>query len=210
MKIICVGMNYAAHSRELEQLSLQNTPSGKDPVIFLKPDSSILNRGLPFFLPDFSEDVQYETELVVRISRLGKAVSERFASRYYDAVTVGVDFTARDLQNQARQAGLPWDLSKGFDCSAVTGRFVPVMELGKDISDLNFHMDLDGRTVQRGYTGDMLHSVDRIVSYVSQFMTIKMGDLIFTGTPSGVGKVAVGNHLQGYLEGEKLLDFYVR
>lgn len=205
MKIIAIGMNYAAHNKELDNTLL--TP--KKPVIFMKPDSAILKDGKPFFIPDFTQRVDYETELVVRICRLGKHIAPRFAHRYYDAVTVGIDFTARDLQNEFRAEGLPWELCKGFDDSAVLGTFVPTEKLA-DIQDLHFHLDIDGQTVQRGHTADMLFKVDEIIAYVSQFCTLKIGDLLFTGTPVGVGPVSVGQHLQGYLEGEKLLDFHVR
>lgn len=205
MKIIAIGMNYAAHNKELDNTLL--TP--KKPVIFMKPDSAILKDGKPFFIPDFTQRVDYETELVVRICRLGKHIAPRFAHRYYDAVTVGIDFTARDLQNEFRAEGLPWELCKGFDDSAVLGTFVPTEKFA-DIQDLHFHLDIDGQTVQRGHTTDMLFKVDEIIAYVSQFCTLKIGDLLFTGTPVGVGPVSVGQHLQGYLEGEKLLDFHVR
>ncbi|MBQ4621689.1 MAG: fumarylacetoacetate hydrolase family protein [Bacteroidaceae bacterium] len=205
MKIIAIGMNYAAHNKELDNTLL--TP--KKPVIFMKPDSAILKDGKPFFIPDFTQRVDYETELVVRICRLGKHIAPRFAHRYYDAVTVGIDFTARDLQNEFRAEGLPWELCKGFDDSAVLGTFVPTEKFA-DIQDLHFHLDIDGQTVQRGHTADMLFKVDEIIAYVSQFCTLKIGDLLFTGTPVDVGPVSVGQHLQGYLEGEKLLDFHVR
>lgn len=205
MKIIAVGMNYALHNQELG-----HTEAGTEPVIFLKPDSALLRDGKPFFLPDFSTDLQYETEVVVRICRLGKHVAPRFARRYYDAVTVGIDFTARDLQRRFRAAGLPWELSKGFDGSAVIGRFVPLEQVGGDVQQLDFHLDIDGREVQRGCTADMLFRVDDILAYVSRFMTLKMGDLLFTGTPAGVGPVAEGQHLQGYLGEEPVLDFHVR
>ncbi len=204
MKIIAIGMNYAAHNKELN-----NTLLPEKPVIFMKPDSAILKDGKPFFIPEFSERVDYETELVVRICRLGKHIAPRFAHRYYDAVTVGIDFTARDLQNDFRAKGLPWELCKGFDDSAVLGNFVPIEKLPA-IQDLHFHLDIDGQTVQKGHTADMLFKVDEIIAYVSQFCTLKIGDLLFTGTPVGVGPVSVGQHLQGYLEGEKLLDFHVR
>lgn len=204
MKIIAIGMNYAEHNKELD-----NTLVPEKPVIFMKPDSAILKDGKPFFIPEFSQRVDYETELVVRICRLGKHIAPRFAHRYYDAVTVGIDFTARDLQNDFRSKGLPWELCKGFDDSAVLGDFVPTDRL-PDIQDLHFHLDIDGQTVQRGHTADMLFKVDEIIAYVSQFCTLKIGDLLFTGTPVGVGPVSVGQHLQGYLEGEKLLDFHVR
>lgn len=204
MKIIAVGMNYARHNQELG-----HTLENKEPVIFMKPDSAILKDGKPFFIPDFSNEVHYETELVVRINRLGKNIAPRFASRYYDAVTVGIDFTARDLQRKFREAGNPWELSKGFDSSAAIGTFVSV-ERFKDIQCLDFHLDIDGQTVQRGYTGDMLFKIDDIIAYVSRFVTLKIGDLLFTGTPAGVGPVSIGQHLEGYLEEDKLLDFYIR
>ncbi|OUP11815.1 2-hydroxyhepta-2,4-diene-1,7-dioate isomerase [Mediterranea sp. An20] len=205
MKIIAVGMNYALHNQELGHVT-----HSTEPVIFMKPDSALLRDGKPFFLPDFSDDVQYETEVVVRICRLGKHIAPRFASRYYDAVTVGIDFTARDLQNRFRAGGLPWELSKGFDNSAAIGRFIPLEQLGGNVQQLDFRLDIDGREVQRGCTADMLFRVDDILSYVSRFMTLKMGDLLFTGTPAGVGPVAVGQHLQGYLGEEEVLDFYIR
>lgn len=204
MKIIAVGMNYAQHNKELG-----NTTVNEDPVIFMKPDSALLKDGKPFFIPDFSKEVHYETELVVRINRLGKNIAPRFASRYYDAVTVGIDFTARDLQRNFRQAGHPWELSKGFDSSAAIGTFVPVEQVG-DVQQLNFHLSIDGKVVQRGCTADMLFRIDDIIAYVSRFVTLKIGDFLFTGTPVGVGPVSVGQHLQGYLGDEKLLDFYIR
>ena len=205
MKIIAVGMNYALHNRELG-----HEQEKKEPVIFLKPDSALLKDGKPFFLPDFSDELHYETEIVVRICRLGKCVAPRFAHRYYDAVTVGIDFTARDMQRRFREAGYPWELCKGFDGSAVIGRFVPLPEVGGDVQRLEFHLDIDGQTVQRGCTADMLFRVDDIIAYVSRFMTLKMGDLLYTGTPAGVGPVSVGQHLQGYLGDGKLLDFHIR
>ena len=205
MKIIAVGMNYALHNQELGSIELS-----AEPVIFLKPDSAILKDGKPFFLPEFSKEIHYETELVVRICRLGKHIAPRFAHRYYDAVTVGIDFTARDLQRNFRQSGLPWELSKAFDNSAAIGRFVSLEEVGGDVQQLDFHLDIDGMKVQHGYTADMLHRVDDLIAYVSQFMTLKIGDLLFTGTPVGVGAVSVGQHLEGYLGQEKLLDFHIR
>jgi 2-keto-4-pentenoate hydratase/2-oxohepta-3-ene-1,7-dioic acid hydratase in catechol pathway len=205
MKIIAIGMNYAEHNKELDNTLLKP----EKPVIFMKPDSAILKDGKPFFIPEFTQRVDYETELVVRICRLGKHIAPRFAHRYYDAVTVGIDFTARDLQNDFRAQSLPWELCKGFDDSAVLGNFIPTEKL-PDIQNLHFHLDIDGQTVQRGHTADMLFKVDEIIAYVSQFCTLKIGDLLFTGTPVGVGPVSVGQHLQGFLEGEKLLDFHVR
>ena len=205
MKIIAVGMNYVAHCHELHA----NESLPKEPVIFLKPDSALLKDSNPFFIPDFSTQVDYETELVVRISRLGKNIAPRFAHRYYDAVTVGIDFTARDLQRKFRSEGKPWELSKGFDNSAVIGDFVPVDKLS-GIQDAHFHLDIDGQTVQRGHTADMIFPVDEIIAYVSRFYTLKIGDLLYTGTPVGVGPVSIGQHLQGYLENGKVLDFFVR
>lgn len=205
MKIIAIGMNYQLHCHELHA----GEALPQEPVIFMKPDSALLKDGKPFFIPDFSEQVDYETELVVRINRLGKNIAERFAHRYYDAVTVGIDFTARDLQRKYRAEGKPWELCKGFDNSAAIGDWIPV-ERFKDIQQLNFHLDIDGKTVQRGYAGDMLFKIDQIIAYVSRFCTLKIGDLLFTGTPVGMGPVQVNNHLEGYLEDEKVLDFYIR
>ena len=205
MKIIAVGMNYAQHNRELG-----HTQENREPVFFMKPDSAILKDGKPFFVPDFSHEVHYETEVVVRICRLGKNIAPRFAHRYYDAVTVGIDFTARDLQRKFREAGNPWELCKGFDNSAAIGTFISLEQAGGDLQNLDFHLDIDGCEVQRGNTADMLFKIDDIIAYVSRFMTLKIGDLLFTGTPAGVGPVSVGQHLQGYLGGEKLLDFHIR
>ena len=205
MKIIAVGMNYARHNKELG-----HTQENREPVIFMKPDSAILKDGKPVFVPDFSHEVHYETEVVVRICRLGKNIAPRFAHRYYDAVTVGIDFTARDLQRKFREAGNPWELCKGFDNSAAIGTFISLEQAGGDLQNLDFHLDIDGCEVQRGNTADMLFKIDDIIAYVSRFMTLKIGDLLFTGTPAGVGPVSVGQHLQGYLGGEKLLDFHIR
>lgn len=205
MKIFAVGMNYAAHNKELDHTLILP----KEPVIFMKPDSALLKDGKPFFIPDFSNEIHYETELVVRINRLGKNISERFAHRYYDAVTVGIDFTARDLQRKLRAEGNPWELSKGFDNSAAVGTFVPVDKFA-DLQNLNFCLNIDGQKVQEGNTVDMLFKIDEIIAWISKFFTLKIGDILFTGTPAGVGPVSVGQHLQGYLEDEKLLDFYIR
>ena len=205
MKIIAVGMNYAQHNKELG-----HTQENREPVIFMKPDSAILKDGKPFFVPDFSHEVHYETEVVVRICRLGKNIAPRFAHRYYDAVTVGIDFTARDLQRKFREAGNPWELCKGFDNSAAIGTFISLEQAGGDLQNLDFHLDIDGCEVQRGNTADMLFKIDDIIAYVSRFMTLKIGDFLFTGTPAGVGPVSVGQHLQGDLGEEKLLDFHIR
>ncbi len=198
-------MNYLRHTEELEGRSWR--PS--EPVIFLKADSALLNQGKPFFVPDWSERVDYEAELVVRICRLGKGIPQRFAHRYYDAVTVGIDFTARDMQQQARGEGLPWTICKGFDGSAVVGQFVPIPPVTEN-GGLHFHLDVNGQTVQQGNSADMLYSVDELIAYLSRFFTLRTGDLIFTGTPAGVGPVSIGDHLEGYLEEERLLDFYCR
>lgn len=204
MKIICVGMNYPSHNKEMSHSLVL-----KEPTIFMKSDSSLLKDGKPFFIPDFSNDIQYETELVVKIDRLGKNIAERFAHRYYNEVTVGIDFTARDLQTDLRSKGLPWELSKAFDHSAVIGDFVSLEEAG-DVNQLPFHLEINGQEVQTGHTQDMLFHVDQIIAYVSRFCTLKIGDLIFTGTPAGVGPVHIDDHLQGFVGERKLLDFYVR
>ena len=205
MKIIAVGMNYAAHNKELNPTLLRP----KAPVIFTKPDSAVLRKRMPFFIPDFADRFDYEAEIVVRICRLGRHISQKFAHRYYDAVTLGIDFTARDLQTRLREGGLPWDLCKGFDDSAAIGQFVNVKDLG-NLQDLRFHLDIDGKTVQEGWTGDMIFTIDEIVSFASRFFTLKMGDLIFTGTPAGVGPVSEGMLLQGYLGDRQVLDLKIK
>ena len=197
-------MNYAAHNKELHH-TLELT----EPTIFMKSDSSLLKDGKPLFIPDFSSEIHYETELVVKIDRLGKNIAERFAHRYYSEVTVGIDFTARDLQRRLREQGLPWEISKAFDNSAVIGTFIPLEEAG-NVNQWSLHLEMNGKTVQQGNTADMLFSVDQIIAYVSRFFTLKIGDLIYTGTPVGVGPVSIGDHLEGYLGERKLLDFHVR
>lgn len=204
MKIFAVGLNYASHNKEMKR-----TFDSSEPVLFMKPDTALLKDGNPFFLPDFSDDVQYETELVVKVSRLGKNISERFAHRYYDEVTVGIDFTARDLQKKQKELGLPWEIAKGFDHSAAIGSFISMVEAG-DLQGLSFHLDINGETVQSGNSREMIYTVDRIIAYISRFFTLKIGDLIFTGTPAGVGPVKINDHLQGYLKERKLLDFRVK
>lgn len=206
MKIFAVGMNYAEHNKELHETLYK----AEEPVIFTKADSALLTNGRPFFIPDFTQRCDYETELVVRICRLGRSISPRFAHRYYDAVTVGIDFTARDVQSRLRSQGLPWELSKGFDGSAVVGRFIPKEALGCDIQDLHFHLDINGETVQRGHTADMNYPVNELVSFISRYFTLKTGDLIYTGTPVGVGPVHIDDHLEGWLEDEKVLEFNVK
>ena len=205
MKIFAIGKNYILHNQEIDG-KLYKTA---EPVVFMKPESAVLKNGKPFFLPDHLGRVDYETELVVRISRLGKNVAERFARRYYDAVTVGIDFTARELQRRLKDNGHPWEISKGFDGSAALGEWV---ELGEDrrLDNVHFHLDLNGQAVQQGCSADMLYSVDELISYISRFFTLKTGDLLYTGTPVGVGPVKIGDHLEGYLEDDKVLDFWVR
>ena len=219
MKIFAIGMNYAAHNQELH--GTLKRPD--EPVIFTKADSAILNQGKPFFIPDHLGRIDYETEVVVRICRLGKNIPERFAHRYYDALTVGIDFTARDLQKKASEAGQPWTICKGFDgsaaiggqpwtiCkgfdgSAAIGEWVP-KEKFLDIQRIHFHLDINGKTVQEGCTSDMLYRVDEIIAYISQFFTLKTGDILYTGTPAGVGPVHIDDHLEGWLEERKVLEF---
>lgn len=220
MKIFAIGMNYAAHTRELHNFLSNPEGAGADPVIFTKCDSALLIPGKPFFVPDHLGRIDYEGELVVRICRLGKNISERFAHRYYDALTVGIDFTARDLQKQASSEGLPWTIAKGFDGSAAIGEWVSLQGCGgtgargcEDSDEgrvFSFRLDKNGETVQQGSTADMIHSIDSIISYLSRFFTLKTGDLIYTGTPVGVGPVSVGDHLEGWLEDRKVLDLYCR
>ena len=189
---------------------MQHTLLLSEPTIFMKSDASLLKDGRPFFIPDFSSDMHYEAEIVVKINRLGKSIGKRFAHRYYDEITLGIDMTARDLQRKFREAGLPWELSKSFDNSAVIGKFISLEKEGLDIDAIPFRLDIDGRTVQKGNTADMIFKTNEIIEYVSRFVTLKTGDLIFTGTPAGVGKVEINNNLQGYVCDKKLLDFHVK
>ena len=213
MKIFGIGMNYAAHNKELQNSLLyieEASARRSQPVVFTKADSALLTDGRPFFIPAYTQRCDYETELCVRINHLGRSIPERFAHRYYDEVTVGIDFTARDIQERLRREGLPWDLSKGFDGSAAIGRWMPLTHFGRSIQELRFHLLKNGERVQEGHTADMLFTVDRLVSFISQFFTLKTGDIIFTGTPVGVGPVSIDDHLEGYLEGEKVLEFNVK
>jgi 2-keto-4-pentenoate hydratase/2-oxohepta-3-ene-1,7-dioic acid hydratase in catechol pathway len=203
MKIICVGLNYRKHAAEMGR------PLPEEPMVFLKPDSALLKKNKPFFLPDFSKNLQYEAEVVLRISKLGKGIAAKYANRYFDALTVGIDFTARDLQHKFSQAGHPWELSKTFDGSAPVGTFLPV-EKFSDTSDISFALEVNGETRQEGNTSDLIFSFAEIIAYVSRYYTLKTGDLIFTGTPSGVGPVRKGDNLVARLAGETVLDFYVR
>ena len=203
MKIICIEGNYPPHGGN-------GAEPGAEPVWFLKPDTAMLRNNDPFYIPRFTREVHAACGLIVRISRVGRAVSERFAHRYYDEVGVGIDFTARDLQRKFREAGNPWELCKGFDNSAAIGTFVPLEQVGGNVQNLDFHLTIDDKEVQRGHTSDMLFRVDDIIAYVSRFMTLKIGDLLFTGTPVGVGPISIGQHLQGYLGEGKVLDFNIR
>ena len=203
MKIICIGRNYIDHVKEL------NNDLPEKPVFFLKPDSALVLRNKPFFYPDFSNNVHHELELVVKIQRLGRSIPEKFAGRYYSEIGLGVDFTARDLQNEMKDKGLPWEIAKGFDYSAPVSEFIPLSELD-DPDNIGFHLEINGKKVQQGSSREMVFSFDRIIAYVSRFMTLKTGDLIFTGTPAGVGPVHIGDHLEAYLQERKMLDFYVK
>lgn len=209
MKIFAVGMNYAQHNKEIKTALLQQSVSDsadRDPVIFTKADSALLKDHKPFFIPDFMGQIDYETELVVRICRLGKSIPERFTHRYYDAVTLGIDFTAREMQKRLREQGQPWDICKGFDGSAVIGDWIE-KEKFLDIQALNFRLDINGKTVQEGCSSDMIHTIDHLIWYISQFFTLKQGDLIYTGTPVGVGPVKIDDHFEGYIEDRKVLEF---
>ena len=236
MKIFAIGMNYAAHNKELQRLRVGDRSSGigtlkrpDEPVIFTKADSALLKPGKPFFVPDHLGRIDYEAEVVVRICRLGKNIPVRFAHRYYDAMTVGIDFTARDLQRRASEAGQPWTICKGFDGSAAIGEWVEIDRgsrfevrgtgcemirwrggAGVRGCEVHFHLDKNGETVQVGCMADMLYSVDEIIAYISQFFTLKTGDLLYTGTPAGVGPVGIGDHLEGWLEDQKVLDLNCR
>ncbi len=203
MKILCIGRNYVAHAEELKN----EVPT--EPVIFSKPDSSILRNNSAFFLPSFSKEVHHEIELVVRISRLGKKIAPQFAHRYYEEIGLGIDFTARDLQSKLKQKGLPWDLAKGFDGAAPLGEFISKKELPA-MNDIAFRLDKNGSTVQKGNSGLMIFSIDTLISYLSNYFTLKTGDLIFTGTPAGVGPVQTDDHLLGYIGEKKVLDIIVK
>ncbi len=198
MKIICIGRNYIDHAKEL------NNPVPENPVFFLKPDTALVRRNRPFYYPDFSEDIHYECELVVKINKLGKNILKKFAHTYYNEIGIGIDFTARDLQSKAKAKGLPWEIAKAFDASApLSMEFIKKDEF-HDLNNISFRLDKNGETVQEGNSGDMIFDFDEIISYLSIFFTLKTGDLIFTGTPAGVGAVKVGDELEGYV-GDRLL-----
>jgi acylpyruvate hydrolase len=203
MKIIAIGRNYAEHAKEL------NNPVPTVPVIFMKPDTALLKDNKPFYHPDFSQDIHHEIEIVLKVCKEGKHISEKFAANYYDEIGLGVDFTARDIQTKHKEKGLPWELAKAFDGSAPISTFLPKFDF-KDIYNIGFRLDINGETKQKGNTNMLLFSFEQIIAFVSQYITLKKGDLIFTGTPAGVGKVNIGDKLEGYIEDNKLLDFSVK
>ncbi len=207
MKILCIGRNYVEHIQELDH----NRHIPEAPVFFLKPDTALLRNNEAFYVPSFSEDLHYETELVIRINRMAKSLDEKFAPRCYSEVGLGIDFTARDLQRRCIAEGLPWEICKAFDHSAaLSPQFIPLAELGGDVQNLHFEMSLNDQIRQRGDTSQMIFSVNRIIAYLSQFFTLRIGDLIFTGTPVGVGPVKPGDHIRASLEGRTLLDFDIK
>ena len=202
MKVLCIGRNYREHISELHH----SVPS--EPVFFMKPDTSLLKRNRPFFLPDYGP-IHYEVELVLHICKVGKNIRKQFASTYFDAVGIGLDFTARDIQNKCKENGLPWLISKGFDNAAPLGRFIEKFNI-RDIQDIRFHLEKNGITVQKASSSEMIFSFEDIISFISGYITLKTGDLIFTGTPSGVGPVKIGDRLEAFIEGEKLLECSVK
>lgn len=207
MKIICVGLNYQSHNKEMKRAL---SSKDDDPVLFMKPDTALLsNNKHQFYIPDFSSEIHYEAEVVVRIDKMGKNIAERFAHRYYNEITLGIDFTARDIQAGLKERSQPWEISKAFDNSAAIGTFVPKDKYGKSIKELDFSLKKDDVIVQSGNTSEMLHSVDKIIAYASCFFTLKTGDLVFTGTPAGVGKIEIGNRLSGMIEQDELLSLHI-
>ena len=203
MKVIAIGRNYAEHAREL------NNEVPTTPVIFLKPDTAVTKNNQPFYIPEFSQDIHYELELVLKVSKEGKHIAEKFASRYYEEVGLGIDYTARDIQNIQKKAGLPWELAKAFDGSAAVSEFRPKSAF-KNLYDIHFHLNINGETRQQGHTKQLIFSFEKIISFVSQYITLKKGDLIFTGTPAGVGQLNIGDRLEGYLENEQLINIEIR
>lgn len=203
MKIICIGRNYIDHAKEL------NNPVPAEPIFFLKPESSQLRSNKPFFYPDFPKDIHYEVELIVKISKLGKSIQKKFAPLYYQEIGLGIDFTARDLQDNCKKKGLPWEIAKAFDYSAVVGKFLPLTQIG-NAAGIGFSLKKNGQTVQEGHSSDMIFDFDTLIEYVSRFFTLKTGDMIYTGTPAGVGPVVIGDHLEGYIGEEKMFSFYIR
>ena len=204
MKIICIGRNYVAHISEL------NNETPDEPVFFMKPDSSLLRNNDPFYIPDWTKDVHHEIELVIKINRIGKNIEKQFAHRYFDEIGLGIDFTARDIQNKLKEKGLPWEKAKAFDQAAVLGTMFIDKNIFPDQQNISFSLDINGNPVQRGNSGLMIFSFDDIISYVSKYVTLKIGDLIYTGTPAGVGPVKIGDRLEGYIKDKKILDFIVK
>lgn len=203
MKIIAIGRNYAAHAKEL------NNEIPEKPVIFLKPDTAVLKDNKPFYIPDFSSDIHYELEIVLKICKEGKHISEKFADKYYEEIGLGIDFTARDIQSEHKTKGLPWELAKAFDHSAAISNFLPKSQFS-NVYQLNFELKLNEIVRQQGNTSNLLFSFEKIIAFVSQYITLKKGDLIFTGTPEGVGKISVGDQLRASLEGQRLIDFMIK
>ncbi|MFN3556860.1 MAG: fumarylacetoacetate hydrolase family protein [Bacteroidales bacterium] len=203
MKIICIGRNYVEHAHEL------NNPVPLQPVFFMKPETALIRAGLPFFYPDFSRDVHYEVELVLRINKVGKHIQEKFAHTYYNEIGIGIDFTARDVQENCKKKGLPWEIAKAFDGSAPVSSFLS-KEQFQDVYDINFSLKKNNEEVQKGNSGMMLFNFEKIIAYVSQFVTLKIGDLIFTGTPAGVGPVEKNDHLQAFIQDKMLLDLMIK
>lgn len=204
MKIICIGRNYADHAKEM------NSPTPKEPVFFMKPDTALLPKRNPVYFPSFTKDMHYECEIVVRINRLGKNIAERHANRYYSEIGIGIDFTARDIQKDCKEKGLPWEKAKAFDHSApVSETFIPLEEID-DLNNLEFRLEQNGEVVQKGNTKDMIFTVDQLIAYVSQFVTLKIGDLIFTGTPAGVGPVKIGDELKAFIGNQQLLKIDIK
>lgn len=203
MKIICIGRNYAEHIKELSN----ERPT--DPVVFIKPDSAVLPKDQDFYIPEFSDDIHYEVEVLVKIKKVGKHIDPKFAHKYYDEIGLGIDFTARDLQAQLKEKGLPWEKAKGFDGAAVIGKWLPKTDL-KDLKNLHFTLTKNDKVVQKGDTSKMLWSVDELIGYVSKFFTLKKGDVLFTGTPAGVGRVSPNDYLSGSLEGKELLRLKIK
>jgi acylpyruvate hydrolase len=203
MKIICIGRNYTEHAKEM------NAAVPTEPIFFLKPDTALIKDDQPFYYPDFSKEIHHEVELVIKINKAGKNIEQEFANKYYNEIGIGIDFTARDIQAKCKEKGLPWEKAKAFDGSAPIGTFLPKTNFA-NLSDINFHLEINGNQIQKGNTKDLLFSFDNIISYVSKFFTLKTGDLIYTGTPEGVGPVKIGDRLEAYIENQKLLNFEIK
>lgn len=203
MKIFCIGRNYAEHAKEL------GNEIPDEPVIFMKPNSAVLQHNLPFYYPEFTNELHYECELVIKISKNGKYINENNSRNYYDAITLGIDFTARDIQNELKKKGLPWEKAKAWDNSAVLGTWLP-LKPDENCNDINFYMNKNGKTVQKGNSNQMIHNVDKIIAHISKYFSLNIGDLIFTGTPAGVGECVVGDELEGFYEEQSLFKLRVQ